>query len=76
MSAVKIIAIALIIAGLWGLVYGSFSYTRETRKTQETKSGSVEVSVKDTQTVYDPVWAGVGAIMAGSLLLTLANRKG
>ncbi|MDO9049308.1 MAG: hypothetical protein Q7U66_16440 [Methylobacter sp.] len=72
MSAVKIIAIVLIVAGLLGLVYGSFSYTRET---QQAKLGPLELSVKDTQTVYVPVWAGVGAIMAGGLLLALSNRK-
>ena len=36
MSAVKIVAILLIIVGLLGLVYGRFSYTRET---QEAKLG-------------------------------------
>jgi hypothetical protein len=72
MSAVKIVAIVLIIAGLLGLVYGSFSYTRET---QEAKLGSLELSVKDTQTVYVPVWVGVGAIVAGGGLLLLSNRK-
>ncbi|MGZ7124112.1 MAG: hypothetical protein ACXVIT_11420 [Halobacteriota archaeon] len=72
MSAVKIVAIVLIIAGLLGLVYGSFSYTRET---QEAKLGSLELSVKDTQTVYVPVWVGVAAIVAGGGLLLFSNRK-
>ncbi len=72
MDAVRIIAIVLIISGLWSLVDGSFSYTRETHKTRESKSGSLEVSVKEIQTVYIPDWAGIGAIIAGSLLL---NRK-
>ncbi len=45
MSAVKIVAIVLIIAGLLGLVYGNFSYTRET---QEAKIGPLELTVKDT----------------------------
>ncbi len=72
MSAVKIVAIVLIIAGLLGLVYGNFSYTRET---QEAKLGSLELSVKDTQTVYVPVWLGVGAIVAGGGLLLFSSRK-
>jgi len=72
MNTVKIVAIVLIIAGLLGLVYGSFSYTRET---QEAKLGPLELSVKDTQTVYVPVWAGVAAIIAGGGLLLLASRK-
>ncbi|MGH8474888.1 MAG: hypothetical protein ACRER2_03810 [Methylococcales bacterium] len=73
MSAVKIIAIVLIVTGLLGLVYGRFSYTRET---QEAKLGPFELSVKDTQTVNVPVWAGVGAIVAGAGLLLFASKNG
>lgn len=72
MSAVKMMGIVLIIAGLLGLVYGQFSYTKET---QEAKLGPLELSVKDTETVNIPVWAGVGAIVAGSGLLLFASRK-
>jgi len=72
MSAVKMMAIVLIIAGLLGLVYGQFSYTKET---QEAKLGPLELSVKDTETVNIPVWAGVAAIVAGSGLLLFASRK-
>ena len=59
MNAVKMLAIALIVAGSLGLVYGSFTYTKETH---EAKLGPIELSVKDKQTVNVPVWAGVGAI--------------
>jgi len=72
MSAIRIVAIVLIIAGVLGLVYGSFSYTRET---QEAKLGPLELTVKDTKTVNIPVWVGVGAIVAGSGLLLFASRK-
>jgi len=72
MNVVKIMAIVLIIAGILGLVYGSFTYTRET---QEAKLGPLELSVKDTQTVYVPVWVGVGTILAGGGLLLFASRK-
>jgi len=72
MNAVKVVAILLIIAGLLGLVYGRFSYTRET---QEAKIGPLELSVKDTETVNIPVWVGVGAIVAGGVLLLYASRK-
>ncbi len=58
MSAVKIVAIVLIVVGVLGLMYGSFSYTKETH---EAKLGPIELSVKDKQTVNVPVWAGVGA---------------
>src|SRR5512144_1302639 len=66
MSAVKIVGIVLIVAGILGLVYGKFSYTKETH---EAKIGSLELSMKDKETVNVPVWAGVGAIVVGGLLL-------
>jgi hypothetical protein len=66
------LAILLIVAGLSGLVYGRFSYTRET---QEAKIGPLELSVNDIETVYIPVWLGVGAVVVGGGILLLAGRK-
>ena len=73
MNTLRFIAIALIAAGALGLMYGGFSYTQE--KTA-LKLGSLELSVKEKQTVNVPVWAGVGAIVAGGLLLVFGGRKG
>ena len=72
MNAVKILAIVLIAAGVLGLVYGSFSYTKETH---QAKLGSVELSIKEKQTVNVPVWAGVGAIVIGGALLLFVSKK-
>ena len=72
MNAVKIAGIVLIAAGILGLVYGGFSYTSETH---EAKLGPIELSVKDKQRVNVPVWAGVGAIVAGGAILVLGGRK-
>ena len=63
MNNVKLVALVLIVAGVLGLAYGSFSYTKET---QEVKLGPLEFSVKEKQTVNVPVWVGVGAIVAGA----------
>jgi hypothetical protein len=71
MSSTKIVAIVLIVAGVLGLVYGKFSYTKETH---DAKVGPLELSVKDKETVNVPVWAGVGAIVVGAGLL-LAGRR-
>lgn len=72
MSAVKIAAMVLIAAGVLGLVYGGFSYTRESH---EATIGSLELSVKDKETFNVPVWAGVGAIVVGGLLLVLPKKS-
>src|SRR5687767_2047115 len=72
MSSTKIIAIVLIIAGVLGLAYGKFSYTKETH---DAKVGPIELSVKDKETVNIPVWAGVGAIVIGAGLLLAGGRR-
>lgn len=72
MNALRLVAIALIVAGGLGLAYGSFSYTKET---QEAKIGPVELTVKDRQTVNIPVWAGVATMVAGVLLLLIPKNR-
>jgi hypothetical protein len=71
-SAVRVFALLLIAAGVLGLVYKTFSYTKETH---EAKLGPLEMSVKEKETVAVPVWAGVGAIAVGTVLLLTGNRK-
>jgi hypothetical protein len=71
MNATKIAAIVLIVAGVLGLAYGSFSFTKETH---EAKLGPIELSVTEKQTVNIPVWAGIGAIVIGGALLLLKNK--
>jgi hypothetical protein len=73
MNAVRIVGVVLMVAGVLGLVYGSFSYTKETH---QAKLGPIELSVKEKQTVNVPVWAGVGAIVIGGVLLLIGGRKG
>ena len=73
MNAVKMAAVVLIAAGVLGLVYGSFSYTKDTH---EAKLGPIELSVKEKETVNIPVWAGVGAIVIGGALLLIGGKKG
>ena len=73
MNATKILGIVLLIGGVLGLVYGGFTYTKETH---ETKIGPLVLSVKDKETVNVPIWAGVGAIVIGGLLLASGGRKG
>lgn len=70
MNVVKMLAVMVIIAGALALAYGSFTYTKEIH---ETKIGPVELSVKDTETINVPVWAGVAAMVAGALVLFARN---
>jgi hypothetical protein len=72
MSAARIAAIVLIVAGILGLAYGGFSYTKETH---EAKVGPIELSVKEKETVNVPVWAGVGAIAIGAAILLVGTKR-
>jgi TRAP-type C4-dicarboxylate transport system permease small subunit len=73
MNGIKLVAVALIVAGVLALIYGGFSYTKDTTAV---KLGPIELSVKENKTVNVPMWAGVGAIVVGGLLLVLGGKKG
>jgi hypothetical protein len=68
---IKIIAIVLIVAGIAGLVYGKFTYTKATH---EAKVGPLDFSLKEKRTVNVPMWAGIAAVAAGLLLLVVPRR--
>jgi hypothetical protein len=72
MSGIKILAIVLIVAGLLGVMYGKFSYTKETH---DAKLGPIELSVKEKKTVNVPAWAGVAAIAAGAAMLLVPAKR-
>jgi hypothetical protein len=64
----RILAIALLVAGALALAYGGFSYTSETH---EAKLGPVEIAISEKQRVSVPVWAGVALLaVGGGVLLT------
>jgi len=72
MNSIKLVAVILIVAGILGLAYGGFSYTKDTTVV---KLGPIEVSAKEKQTVNVPMWAGIGAIVIGGLLLVMGGKK-
>ena len=72
MNPVKVIAIVLIVGGMLGLVYGGFSYTKDSTVV---KLGPLEVSAKEKETVNVPMWVGVGAIVVGGLLLVFGAKR-
>lgn len=64
----RIFAIVLLAAGILALVYGGFSYTKETQKA---KVGPVEINVTEDKRVNVPVWAGLAmAVVGGGLLVS------
>lgn len=73
MNLTRLVGVVLIAAGVLGLIYGGFSYTKESH---DLKLGPIELSVKEKESVNVPVWIGVGAIVAGVALLLFGGRKG
>jgi hypothetical protein len=67
----RIIAVVVLVAGVLALVYGGFSYTKQTH---DAKLGPVEISVSEKQRVNVPVWAGVVLVVAGAALLLTQKR--
>lgn len=73
MNANRIAAIVLIAAGILGLAYRGFNYTSETHQAD---IGSLHMSVDETKHINVPVWAGIGAIVIGGLLLGVGRKRG
>ena len=68
----RLIAIVLIVLGILATVYGGFSYTKDTTVA---KVGPIELTAKKQETVNIPLWAGIGAIVVGAVLL-VTGKKG
>lgn len=72
MNAIRMAGLALIVAGLLAVVYGGFSFTKDTH---QAKLGPIELSVSEKQTVNIPLWAGIAAIVGGGLLLAFGGSR-
>jgi len=66
MTPLKIAAIVLIVGGILGLAYGSFTYVSDVHTTD---LGVFDATWKEHETVNVPVWAGVIALVAGAAML-------
>lgn len=71
MNPTKLVAIALIVLGALGLAYGGFTYTKDTHKAE---IGALELSVEEKERVNVPVWAGLGAVLVGVVLLVVPRK--
>ena len=72
MNIQTIIGIVLIAAGVLGLIYGGFSYTKETHTA---KLGPLELRVQEKETVIVPVIVSAGAIALGVFLIVGGRNK-
>ena len=71
MNPTKLVAIVLVILGALGLAYGGFAFTKDTHTAE---IGSLHVSIDEKQHVNIPVWAGLGMLVVGVLLLTVPRK--
>ena len=72
MSIGKSIGVLLIVGGALGLLYGGFTYTKETHSA---KLGPIVLAVQEKETIYIPVILSAAAVALGvALLLTLRGR--
>lgn len=67
----RMIAIVILAAGILALVYGGFSYTRQTH---DAKVGPLEISFSENRRVNVPVWAGVVLAVVGAGLLVSVKK--
>ena len=68
----KLVAIALIVLGALGLAYGGFTYTKD-RHTADI--GALHVTLDERARVNVPMWAGLGAVLVGVLVLAVPGRS-
>ena len=71
MNPLKIVGIVLILAGAAALAFGGFSFTKETHKAE---IGPLKLSVQEKENVNIPTWLGLGAIVAGVVLLVIPRK--
>ncbi len=73
MNTMKLVALVLLVGGVLALIYGGFTYTKDTK---DMSIGSMEISIEDKERVNVPIWAGVVLVAAGGgLLLFGGGRK-
>ena len=73
MNAIKMTAVALIVAGLLSL--GLRRLQLHDRDPWHQKIGPIELKVTEKERVNIPVWAGVAGILIGGALLLLPARR-
>lgn len=68
----KILGIALVVLGLLACIYGGFWYSKDETKAE---IGPITVKVEERERVNIPLWAGVGAVVVGGVLLVTGRKS-
>ena len=66
-----VVGSVLMVCGISGLAYGVFDYTTE--DIHEAKTAVLELPLTVDEAV-DPIWAGIGAIVVGGVVL-MASKE-
>jgi TRAP-type C4-dicarboxylate transport system permease small subunit len=72
MSALRIFAFVLVIAGGLALAYGGFTYTKDSHTAE---LGPLSFTVQEKERVNIPMWAGLGAVIVGGVLLVVGGGR-
>lgn len=66
----KLLGAALLVLGILACIYGGFWYTKDETKAEV---GPIKVKVEEEKRVNIPLWAGVGGIVGGAILLATSR---
>lgn len=72
MNSTRLVAVVLIVLGALGLTYGGFAFTKERHTAQ---IGDLRMTVNEKQYVNVPIWAGMGVLVVGVLLLAVPRKS-
>jgi hypothetical protein len=71
MSPLKMVGMLLLVGGVLALMFGGFSYTKETH---DVDLGPLEIEVEDKEEVNVPMWAGIAAVAVGAMIILYGRR--
>lgn len=67
----RLVGLGLIVLGILAVVYGGFWYSHDRTKFD---LGPLQVKVEERDRVTVPLWAGIGAIVVGGVLVAMGRR--